>query len=376
MSSDLIARLVREALARELRTLAANVEASVMSQLQQLEPAVDVSAAPTSPFTSTDFPPTPFSCASSSTLDWTQTLLPAAQMIMTPPPDPTPSSPFSAFPPTQLPLPPVYYRNSQPTPGSRPQCIDQRIPIEIWHVIMAYLYPSQITRLSCVSRTMHAIVSSLNSWSRWFFKAHGPETRLFTLPGMPASKSYMLYMCAVSSRICERCFAHSGLGSINPVLLPLPVHVPVPKIFRAPPEPFFNKNGDYTTKVDYVGLPMNKNWTIRLCLCCRRKHYEVYEEHVPANILGEYKTQGDLLKKYALRESDMDALTIRGRSRRNSNGRNGGSGSQATFSEQSALQFARIKYGGNVGIWAAKGVITSGTSDEKMRKRIDAYKTR
>jgi len=97
---------------------------------------------------------------------------------------------------------------------------------------------------------------------------------------------------------------------------------------------------------------------------------------VPPNILGGYKSQEDLLKKYALRESDMDALAVGGRSRRNSNGRSGGSGPQAIFSEESALQFARIKYGGNVGIWAAKGITAPGTTDEQMRRRIDAYKTR
>lgn len=371
MSSDLITRLVQEALAKELRNLAANVEASVVSQLRQLEPGIDVSTTPTSP--TTEFPPTPVSSPSPFSTDWTPILLPLAQMVSTPLLDS--STPHSPFQSTQLPLPPVYYRNSQP-PGARSQCIDQKIPVEIWHVIMSYLYPSQIIRLSCVSRTMHAIVSALNSWSRWFFKAHGPETRLFTLPGMPESKSYMLYMCAVSPRICERCFAHSGLGTVNPVTLPLSVHVPVPKIFKTPPKPFYNNQGEYTTKVDYVGLPMNKSWTIRLCLSCRRKHYEIHEEHVPANILGGYKTQGDLLKKYALRDSDMDALTVGGRSRRNSNGRNGGSGSQAIFSEEAALQFARIKYGGNVGIWAAKGITAQLSTDEQIRRRIEAYKTR
>ncbi|KAG0051110.1 hypothetical protein BGZ83_004095 [Gryganskiella cystojenkinii] len=362
MSTDLITQLVRKALAKELRSLAANIEASVVSQIQQLDYAtIDISAAPTKP--TVDSP--------SSMPDWTNILLPSSQvttsntMTTTPPQSPLEQLPL-------LSLPPVYYQyqqqNSAQQPATRSHTIDQRLPVEIWHHVLAFLYPSQIIRLSRVNRMLYAIVASLNSWSRWFFRAHGPETLLYTLPGMPESKSYMLYMCAVSPRICERCFNHSGLGPVNPVMLPLPVHVPVPKGGRA----------RLSSSVDYVGLPMNKSWTIRLCLSCRRKHFEVHEEHVPSGILGGYKTQQDLLKKYALRESDMDALSVggRNRTRNNLNGRRSSGDAQATFSEESALQFARIKYGGNVGIWAAKGIMAPGTSDEQMRKRIDAYKTR
>ncbi|KAK3845705.1 MAG: hypothetical protein J3R72DRAFT_487405 [Linnemannia gamsii] len=84
--------------------------------------------------------------------------------------------------------------------------IDKRLPPEVWATIFSRLYPSQLSRLSMVNKTFNKIVSSLSIWSRIFFVAYPAGTmRLRTLRDMPESKSYMLYLCALSLYICECC---------------------------------------------------------------------------------------------------------------------------------------------------------------------------
>lgn len=39
---------------------------------------------------------------------------------------------------------------------------DERVPIEIWEKVCSYLYPSQLMRLSRVSRTLYEVVASSN----------------------------------------------------------------------------------------------------------------------------------------------------------------------------------------------------------------------
>ncbi len=134
--------------------------------------------------------------------------------------------------------------------------LDQRVPREVWECIFNGLYPSQLSRLSLVNKNFNDIVSSLSLWSRMFTTAHGPKTRLRCLRGMPESKSYMLYMCANSLRVCEQC-----LGSFNHYFAKekLEWHLaPLPTLC--------------TEEFKYLGEPINEDWKIFICLSCSRKN--------------------------------------------------------------------------------------------------------
>lgn len=142
--------------------------------------------------------------------------------------------------------------------------LDERIPLEVWQRIFDGLYPSQLSRLSMVNKNFNAIVSSLSVWSHIFKKAHSADNnsqgddmvRLRTLGTMSESKSYMLYMCAVSIYVCESCFGmppirRYGSGCIRPARAMAPM-------------PTMNKPG-----LLYEGEELNVNWEINMCQSCR-----------------------------------------------------------------------------------------------------------
>ncbi|KAK3835020.1 MAG: hypothetical protein J3R72DRAFT_452015 [Linnemannia gamsii] len=133
--------------------------------------------------------------------------------------------------------------------------IDKRIPPEVWERIFSRLYPSQLSRLSMVNKTFNKIVSSLSTWSRIFFVAHsGNENkRLRTLRDMPESKSYMLYMCAMSLYVCECClFMAHFKANINEK----------PKQRQAPMRALKND------KFEYDGEEVDMHWTVNMCQSC------------------------------------------------------------------------------------------------------------
>ncbi|KAK3827370.1 MAG: hypothetical protein J3R72DRAFT_496393 [Linnemannia gamsii] len=136
--------------------------------------------------------------------------------------------------------------------------IDNRVPPEIWEQIFSRLYPSQLSRMSMVNSNFNKIVSSLSVWSRMFSLVFGPTVRLRTLPNMPESKSYMLYLCASSLYVCEQCFVqipfeYSSFGTTysQPVLAPLPTMT--------------------KGNIKYLGEELNLDWKVWMCTSCRYK---------------------------------------------------------------------------------------------------------
>lgn len=115
-----------------------------------------------------------------------------------------------------------------------------------------------------VNKNFNKIVSSLSVWSRMFSQIFGPEVKLRTLRNMPESKSYMLYMCASSRNICERCL---GLTSVKASsyerLRPLPVLAPMPTMTKG--------------KFKYLGEEVDLNWKIWMCFSCRRRRVSTVE---------------------------------------------------------------------------------------------------
>lgn len=108
--------------------------------------------------------------------------------------------------------------------------IDMRVPPEIWERIFTRLYPSQLTRVSMVNKNLNAIVSSFEVWRRMFYVAHGPKAQLRQLIRIPKTKSsYMMFMCASSHHVCEKCFSLTGYNAGKLYKLPLPIPVILPR---------------------------------------------------------------------------------------------------------------------------------------------------
>ncbi|KAF9370134.1 hypothetical protein CPB97_002992 [Podila verticillata] len=159
--------------------------------------------------------------------------------------------------------------------------IDKLVPLEIWEQISNHLYPSQLSRMSMVNRNFNKIVSSLSVWSRMFSFVFGPKMRLRTLCNIPESKSYMLYMCASSFRVCEGCLKLAPWSAnINNLGLPEPVLVRLPTMTK----------GD----IQYLGEEVNLDWKVRMCFACRQKqvlNLEVGDDKITKRRIRWYQTQ-------------------------------------------------------------------------------------
>lgn len=140
--------------------------------------------------------------------------------------------------------------------------IDKRVPFEVWERIFSRLYPSQLSRLSMVNKTFSKIVSSLSMWSRMFFVAHSSDKkRLRTLRDMPESKSYMLYMCAMSLYVCEYCLCMASCNADKN---------DKPKQRLAPMRTL------KTGKFGYVGEEIDMHWTVNMCDSCSNSFRDTY----------------------------------------------------------------------------------------------------
>ncbi|KAG0035333.1 hypothetical protein BGZ81_009829 [Podila clonocystis] len=187
------------------------------------------------------------------------------------------------------------------------------LPLEIWQQILSHLYPSQLARLCLVNKRFFDLVTNQPLWLTMYHTAF-PKEILGLLPGMPTSRSNMLFMCAYSFLVCEQCFVHcspKNLGRTQLASLPLKVYLPWAS--------------------DYV----------KLCPQCRIKHYEQYPEPVPEYVQGNRRSRCDIRRLYSLDDSEIRTLS-----------RFGGGWEEITFSEEDALALARHIYGGDVGLAA------------------------
>jgi len=139
------------------------------------------------------------------------------------------------------------------------QCVDKRIPPEIWEKIFERLYPSQLSRLSRASRTLHAMIGSLPLWKRIFESTHSNKEPLRLLRGRANFKSHMVYISVLSRHICEVCFKLSKFQELHRAHLPLPVMEKLNTISAV-------------TGVQHVGEMINWDWAVRKCRLCRDKN--------------------------------------------------------------------------------------------------------
>jgi len=139
---------------------------------------------------------------------------------------------------------------------------DKRVPVEVWEKIFTGLYPSQLSRLSIVSKTFYSIITSLPIWSRLFTLTH-PKQELRVLRGRSVSSCCMIYMCAVSLHFCEECQKLVPFQKHNPSHLPLPVFVTQSNT------PAVTTTFTNAKAVTIAGNRVDYNWRIRRCRDCR-----------------------------------------------------------------------------------------------------------
>ncbi|KAG0255327.1 hypothetical protein BG011_005190 [Mortierella polycephala] len=243
-------------------------------------------------------------------------------------------------------------------------CSGTRLPVKAWTRICLFLYPSQVTRLSQVNKGLYEVVAGLDLWGLWFDRSHTSNSplkpTLCLLPGVSASMSYMLYMCAISFVICEGCLRRcDNVTQVKgrPVMMPLPVEIPdtrgyVPKVLD-------NSDCEDGEEKD--------PWTVRLCLHCRTEHYQTYREPIPDQVNNNFLTKRVLREKYRLGQKTIQAITQRSHEY-------GIQGPVVTYSEVAALKQARVMFGGDVGIDAV--MLSFYQSLKLMKFRVFLFNTR
>lgn len=154
-----------------------------------------------------------------------------------------------------------------------------KIPIELWLHICSNLYPSQLARLSQTNRSLYEIVAGLGTWTKILQQVY-PDRLERTILGLSTVKSHMLYVLASSFRICEQCFKYCFVGCEGKgrACLPLPIRV-IPQL--------------PTDQSDE-----NQSCAIRLCLACRKIHFEQHPEPIPEAIGNRLGIDSDLAKEY------------------------------------------------------------------------------
>ncbi|KAG0050106.1 hypothetical protein BGZ83_005099 [Gryganskiella cystojenkinii] len=221
--------------------------------------------------------------------------------------------------------------------------VHKRVPIEVWEKVLCYLYPSQLSRLSMADKNFRDIVSSQKIWSRMFSVAYGPKAHLRLLVLIPKFKnSYMMFMCASSLHVCEKCFGLTKYEGCNLSNLPLPIPVLLPR--RS------------TGAVNYVGERFDPDWTIRMCISCRNGHLVDLEEPRPRGV-SNFSIGLELYKKYPCAEGMRELRELR---------RNNGA-----ITELDALNLMRLNFGGDIGMKSYK--TSTVAYDEKTETRIRWY---
>ncbi|KAF9018989.1 hypothetical protein BGZ52_003825 [Haplosporangium bisporale] len=223
--------------------------------------------------------------------------------------------------------------------SSPPMTVDcvKKIPVELWIHICSYLYPSQLTRLSQTNHVMYEIVASLGTWSTILQRVY-PERLHRVIPGLPISKSHMLYVLASSFRICEQCFRYCAAGSEGRACLPWPARV----------IPSSSDQGEH------------QPWTIRQCLACRKAHFAQHPEPIPVAVDQRYRIGTDLADQYGheaviavARDSILETVLIL---------------------ERDVLAQARVIFGGDVGLTARNQTVKD--SLKKCKGRQYMYHSR
>ena len=151
-------------------------------------------------------------------------------------------------------------------------------------------------------------------------------------------------MCVLSPVICEQCFKYHGNDYSKLYQMPLPV--PAPSQTRC------------TRTVTYLGEPIDTDFTVRLCLPCRKAFFLIYDEPIPQEIQFEKMTLEGAKKKYPRcrlpAEETSSMIKFNG-----------------SYRHGMFLAMARKKRGGDVGVEASSS--TAQNYLAKLERRILKY---
>lgn len=175
-----------------------------------------------------------------------------------------------------------------------------------------------------------------------FYAVHGPKAHLRSLVSIPRSKSsYMIFMCAPSLHICEKCFGQTryNMGDLSHLPLPIPVLLPRRS----------------TDAIKYVGERFDPSWTIRMCLPCRQGHIKDFEEPFPRNTANYPMSLANLRRKYPCASSTMGLCSL----------------GDSSISELVAINCMRQRLGGDSGIEAFR--VSTEAWDDRTEARIRWY---
>ncbi|GJJ75002.1 hypothetical protein EMPS_07360 [Entomortierella parvispora] len=230
---------------------------------------------------------------------------------------------------TDLDAPIVEPVKTEPLVQNEPTIIRSKpgVPLEVWQRICDYLYPSQLIRLSKVSSLTQHAVCNLPVWSKVFALTHGEKSRLHLLPKLPDSQSYMYYMCAISPKVCEQCFKNCDFETDRPSAFPLPTIAP--------------SQTRCTKDITYHGEPVDKTFTVHLCLECRREFFDIKPEPIPKDIVKKMDSYSNIIARYP---DILEVPSIR----------DGVYSNSMNYSEVIFLTAARVLHGGDVGIIASR----------------------
>ncbi|KAG0308084.1 hypothetical protein BGZ99_001272 [Dissophora globulifera] len=270
------------------------------------------------------------------------------------------------------------------------------LPVEVWETICSYLRPSQLARLSRVSKALYEIVCGIRFWKNWYLEL--AKEKEFTSSDLNVDSLddyhpavYMLYILSKSFILCEQCRKSHAPKSYHRVsTVPLPVKVvssvktPRQRIRRRNQlkvdQALLNRDsnlddssdsGDSRIKSSISGSEGDTQvsdesgqeaWTIRLCLNCRKEHYTRHVERYPPGLRAKvYNTQQmEELFRFGRRINHInpDGVLM-----------TDGSSSWMEYSAYHVLGRARAHYGGDIGIAHIHN--DHQESLEKMKGRVE-----
>ncbi|KAK3827842.1 MAG: hypothetical protein J3Q66DRAFT_321225 [Benniella sp.] len=233
--------------------------------------------------------------------------------------------------------------------------LDKRVPIEVWENIFQYLYPSQLARVSQVSKAFYNIVDGLSLWLKIYSIGRLSSPRQDIGFGVITPKRLMLFVIACSFCICEQCFHFCDGENALGRLAAMPLPVPLWRILWTTSWKYLYNN---ISSLVQQGVDLNVSEPkIRLCLSCRRTVNELFPESPPAHVTNRYLSKRELKELYHLGDKSIQGIA----DRRGIN--------PVTYSEEDAWKRSRWMYGGTVGFEAIPKPLAKPTKAMKHRLR-------
>ncbi|KAF8988868.1 hypothetical protein BGZ52_005795 [Haplosporangium bisporale] len=173
-----------------------------------------------------------------------------------------------------------------------------RVPIEVIDVICDYLFPPQLSPLSCVNEALYGIVIERRAWNNFSREAQPSQhEEQMQEPKQTevSNRVYMKYPCAKSTVTCEECLRVSQADTFK-------IQMPVATL-HIPTGPCCTNTND---------KPLDE-WLIRRCPLCRKEHYMTIRAKIkiPPEIEHAYKEKSYSVKVYGLIRTSLAEISDR-----------------------------------------------------------------